>query len=236
MTCASGTDRADDEVADRAATLAAGRAAQAPHRSSRPPGSACCPPVRRRRRPRPRRRSSPSPCSCPASATSARSSSRRTAPSCSTSSPRRGPTARSTRSRRRSRTARSAARTRSPTSRRTRARPRPWSASTATTSRRRPACRPASSMQAGALDTRAGTAADEPRHLARTARSRSSRVAFDGTWRGTDQRRQLDLNAAPVAGHTTLYTSAWGPATPPESARRRGRDRLVSARSSPTVC
>lgn len=44
-----------------------------------------------------------------------------------------------------------------------------------------------------------------------------SRVAFDGTWRGTDQRRQLDLNAAPVAGHTTLYTAAWGPATPPES-------------------
>jgi len=44
-----------------------------------------------------------------------------------------------------------------------------------------------------------------------------ARVAFDGTWRGTGQRRQLDLNAKPVAGHTTLYTSAWGPATPVES-------------------
>ena len=44
-----------------------------------------------------------------------------------------------------------------------------------------------------------------------------SRVAFDGTWRGNDQRRQLDLNAAPFKGHTTLYTSAWGPATPAES-------------------
>ena len=44
-----------------------------------------------------------------------------------------------------------------------------------------------------------------------------ARVGFDGTWRGTDQRRQLDLNRAPVAGHTTLYTSAWGPATPAES-------------------
>ena len=44
-----------------------------------------------------------------------------------------------------------------------------------------------------------------------------SRVSFDGTWRGTGQRRQLDLNAAPVKGHTTLYTSAWGPATPAES-------------------
>lgn len=42
-------------------------------------------------------------------------------------------------------------------------------------------------------------------------------VAFDGTWRGTSQRRQLDLNGAPVAGHTTLYTSAWGTTTPAES-------------------
>ena len=44
-----------------------------------------------------------------------------------------------------------------------------------------------------------------------------ARVGFDGTWRGTDQRRQLDLNRPPVGGHTTLYTSAWGPATPAES-------------------
>ena len=44
-----------------------------------------------------------------------------------------------------------------------------------------------------------------------------SRVSFDGTWKGTGQRRQLDLNAPPVKGHTTLYTSSWGPATPAES-------------------
>jgi flagellar hook assembly protein FlgD len=44
-----------------------------------------------------------------------------------------------------------------------------------------------------------------------------ARVNFDGTWRGTDQRRQLDLNRMPVAGHTTLYTSAWGPTTPAET-------------------
>ena len=44
-----------------------------------------------------------------------------------------------------------------------------------------------------------------------------ARVAFDGTWRGTGQRRQLDLNAAPAKGHTTLYTSAWGAATPAEA-------------------
>ena len=44
-----------------------------------------------------------------------------------------------------------------------------------------------------------------------------ARVSFDGTWRGTDQRRQLDLNAPPAKGHTTLYTAGGGPATPPES-------------------
>jgi hypothetical protein len=44
-----------------------------------------------------------------------------------------------------------------------------------------------------------------------------ARVSFDGTWKGTGQRRQLDLNAPPVKGHTTLYTSAWGPTTPAES-------------------
>jgi hypothetical protein len=43
-----------------------------------------------------------------------------------------------------------------------------------------------------------------------------ARVAFDGTWRGTGQRRQLDLNDPPVSGHTTLYTPAWGTATPAE--------------------
>jgi hypothetical protein len=44
-----------------------------------------------------------------------------------------------------------------------------------------------------------------------------ARVKFDGTWRGNGQRRQLDLNAAPVKAHSTLYTSAWGPETPSES-------------------
>ena len=43
-----------------------------------------------------------------------------------------------------------------------------------------------------------------------------ARVTFDGTWRGTGQRRQLDLNALPAKGHTTLYTPAWGPVTPSE--------------------
>ena len=72
-------------------------------------------------------------------------------------------------------------------------------------------------MRAGALDS---APAPQRTSLGISANGTLtlSRVVFDGTWRGTDQRRQLDLNAAPVAGHTTLYTSAWGPATPPESA------------------
>ena len=41
-------------------------------------------------------------------------------------------------------------------------------------------------------------------------------IAFDGTWHGSGQRRQLDLNDKPVSGHTTLYTPAWGAKTPPE--------------------
>jgi hypothetical protein len=44
-----------------------------------------------------------------------------------------------------------------------------------------------------------------------------AKVSFDGIWHGSGQRRQLDLNAAPVKGHTTLYTSAWGAETPAES-------------------
>ena len=44
-----------------------------------------------------------------------------------------------------------------------------------------------------------------------------AQVAFKGTWQGSGQRRPLDLNAAPVKGHTTLYTPAWGATTPVEN-------------------
>ncbi|MFN2628071.1 MAG: FlgD immunoglobulin-like domain containing protein [Gaiellaceae bacterium] len=44
----------------------------------------------------------------------------------------------------------------------------------------------------------------------------AARVAFSGIWKGTGQRRPLTLNRPPAAGPVTLYTSAWGPATPPE--------------------
>ena len=35
-----------------------------------------------------------------------------------------------------------------------------------------------------------------------------------GTWRGTSQRRPMDVNRAPGANGATLYTASWGPATP----------------------
>ena len=44
-----------------------------------------------------------------------------------------------------------------------------------------------------------------------------ARVAYKGTWQGSGQRRSLDLNLAPVKGHATLYTPAYGAATPSES-------------------
>jgi hypothetical protein len=44
-----------------------------------------------------------------------------------------------------------------------------------------------------------------------------ARVAFAGFWRGTGQRRPLTINRFPATS-VTLYTSAWGPTTPPENA------------------
>lgn len=46
----------------------------------------------------------------------------------------------------------------------------------------------------------------------------AARVSYKGTWQGNGQRRPLDLNAAPVKGHATLYTPAYGPTTPDEGA------------------
>ncbi|MBV8561515.1 MAG: phosphodiester glycosidase family protein, partial [Actinobacteria bacterium] len=43
-----------------------------------------------------------------------------------------------------------------------------------------------------------------------------ARVAFKGTWQGSGQRRALDVNNLSKTG-STLYTSAFGPATPVES-------------------
>jgi hypothetical protein len=43
------------------------------------------------------------------------------------------------------------------------------------------------------------------------------RISYNGYWKGSGQRRPLQLNTAPAANAVTLYTSAWGPATPTES-------------------
>jgi flagellar hook assembly protein FlgD len=70
-------------------------------------------------------------------------------------------------------------------------------------------------MQGGVLDSAPQTARSSL-GISPNGTLTVARVAFDGTWHGTGQRRQLDLNDKPVAGHTTLYTPAWGSATPAE--------------------
>ncbi len=71
-------------------------------------------------------------------------------------------------------------------------------------------------MRGGALDT-APAPARSSVGIAADGTLSVARVAYKGTWQGSGQRRALDLNAPPVKGHATLYTSAWGPATPAES-------------------
>ncbi len=46
---------------------------------------------------------------------------------------------------------------------------------------------------------------------------RVERISYNGYWRGSGQRRPLQLNTAPTKNSTTLYTPAWGAATPVES-------------------
>src|SRR5262249_1485634 len=41
------------------------------------------------------------------------------------------------------------------------------------------------------------------------------RLSFDGSWKGTGQFRPLGLNEPSGSSNVTLYTSAWGVATPP---------------------
>jgi hypothetical protein len=43
------------------------------------------------------------------------------------------------------------------------------------------------------------------------------RISYSGFWRGNGQRRPMRLNQAPANGTVTLYTPAWGPATPPNA-------------------
>ena len=71
-------------------------------------------------------------------------------------------------------------------------------------------------MRGGALDT-APVSSRSSLGIGADGTLTVAQVSFDGTWRGTGQRRQFDLNAVPAKGHTTLYTSAWGPQTPAEA-------------------
>ena len=71
-------------------------------------------------------------------------------------------------------------------------------------------------MRGGALDT-APISSRSSLGIGNDGTLTVAQVSFDGTWRGNGQRRQFDLNAPPVKGHTTLYTSSWGPETPAES-------------------
>src|SRR5260370_18110114 len=71
-------------------------------------------------------------------------------------------------------------------------------------------------MRGGALDT-APLSSRSSLGISADGTLTVAQVSSDGIWHGSGQRRQLDLNAAPVKGHTTLYTSAWGPETPTES-------------------
>jgi hypothetical protein len=43
------------------------------------------------------------------------------------------------------------------------------------------------------------------------------RLSLDGSWKGTGQFRPLGLNEPPGRSNVTLYTSAWGAATPAEN-------------------
>ncbi|HET7567734.1 MAG TPA: phosphodiester glycosidase family protein [Gaiellaceae bacterium] len=70
-------------------------------------------------------------------------------------------------------------------------------------------------VRAGALD-KPPTATRSSLGIAADGTLSVGRVAFKGTWQGSGQRRSLDLDAAPVKGHATLYTPAYGPTTPSE--------------------
>jgi flagellar hook assembly protein FlgD len=66
-------------------------------------------------------------------------------------------------------------------------------------------------LDAAPLSTRSSIGLDASGQL------RVDRIAYNGYWKGSGQRRPLQLNAAPAANAVTLYTGAWGSTTPPES-------------------
>ena len=72
-------------------------------------------------------------------------------------------------------------------------------------------------MRAGVLDS-APLAERSSIGIDTTGALHVDRVSFNAYWKGTGQRRPLQLNAPPAKTNTvTLYTPAWGPTTPAES-------------------
>ena len=120
-------------------------------------------------------------------------SSPRTAPSSSTSSRRRGPTARSTRSAPRSRTTRSSATEKLTDIEKEASGVAPSVGVNGDFFAANPGAPTGIVMRGGALDS-APAPRVEPRHRRRRHAHGLHASRFDGTWRGTDQRRQLDLN------------------------------------------
>lgn len=68
-------------------------------------------------------------------------------------------------------------------------------------------------MQAGALH-HPPSAERSSLGIAANGTLRVERVRWFGTWRGTGQRRPLDLNETPGPNEVTLFTRTWGPTTP----------------------
>jgi hypothetical protein len=71
-------------------------------------------------------------------------------------------------------------------------------------------------LDKGFADTRSSIGIDTDGNL------HVERVDLAGAWQGSGQRRILDVNEPPRAGHTTLYTRAWGARTPAESGGAYG--------------
>jgi exopolysaccharide biosynthesis protein len=70
-------------------------------------------------------------------------------------------------------------------------------------------------IRSGVLDS-APSAARSTVGVDTSGTLRVERVAMAGTWKGTGQRRLLDINEPATTKRTTLYTPAWGPRTPAE--------------------
>ncbi len=77
--------------------------------------------------------------------------------------------------------------------------------------------RPSGVLLQGGVLANAPSAERSSVGLAADGSLRVERVKLFGTWRGVGQRRPLTLNQPPGVNGVSLYTPAWGPATPAET-------------------